>query len=248
VRAVAKQLKISKSTVSDIKVHKLGIKARVWRPVPKQSQNQEERSKKSTRKIYKKCLIKVLVVDDETYMILDPREAPGRKFFHSTGAKGIKFDHKLKCKSKFLKEILVLQEMDENGNVSDPYITEGTINAQISLNECAKKPLISFVREHHKIEYILFWSDMATSDYAKVVTDYLEAENVDFVKKTDNPANIPKLWGIEKFWALCKAKFLLEKWSNECARFSSNLDQNQHAGGNGIWKIYNETLLEASSE
>ena len=50
VRLVAKQLNLPKSTVSHIKLKKLGMKARVRRAVPKQTQEQEARSKTSDRK------------------------------------------------------------------------------------------------------------------------------------------------------------------------------------------------------
>jgi hypothetical protein len=61
--------------------------------------------------------------------------------------------------------------------------------------------------KHHKLEDILFWPDMKTSHYAKLVIDYLVTKNVDFVSKSENAPNVPQARGIEKFWALCKSTY-----------------------------------------
>ena len=41
--------------------------------------------------------------------------------------------------------------------------------------------------------------------YAKIVFDHLCEENVEFVQKSDNPANVPEVCVIEKFWARFKS-------------------------------------------
>src|SRR5262249_49165684 len=84
VRNAATSLGMKKSTVSYIKVKKLGIKARTKKRVPKYTGNQEQRAKTGLRKIYEKCKHKVLVIDDETYVPVDPKDVPGRHFFHSS--------------------------------------------------------------------------------------------------------------------------------------------------------------------
>ncbi|KAF2898853.1 hypothetical protein ILUMI_07311 [Ignelater luminosus] len=58
VRIVAKKLNIPKSTVSDIKVKKLGIRAQTQKKAPKYVKDQERRAKTGLRKIYKKTLRK----------------------------------------------------------------------------------------------------------------------------------------------------------------------------------------------
>lgn len=113
-RVAAKELNISQTTLSRIKVHKLGIKARTKKDAPKQTDEQEERSKKNCTKIYKKCLKKVLVIDDETYVHHDPMDVPGRKFFHCVNSKEVTFEQMFKKKAKFLKKYLIWQAMDES--------------------------------------------------------------------------------------------------------------------------------------
>lgn len=211
VRAAAEILNLSTSTVSHIKVHKLGIKGYVKQHAPKYQGTQEQRAKTGCRKIYKKSLNKVLVIDDETYVHLDPSDVPGRKFYHATNPKDVKYEDKIKPKAKFPKKILVWQAMDENGRVSRPYFAEGTINAKIYLKDCLKARLLPFLSEHHEINDVLFWPDMATSHYAKQVTGYLEEKNINFVHKADNAPNVPQARGIETFWAQCKSRYSKRK-------------------------------------
>jgi len=54
VRAAAQKLNMPKSTVSHMKVHKLGITARTRKKAPKYVRDQENRAKTGLRKIYKK--------------------------------------------------------------------------------------------------------------------------------------------------------------------------------------------------
>ena len=65
---------IAKSTYSDIKVHKLGIKAYEKRCIPKYVKDQKIRAKRGCRIIYRQNLLssktKVLLKDDETFMFL----------------------------------------------------------------------------------------------------------------------------------------------------------------------------------
>ena len=45
---------------------------------------------------------------------------------------------------------------------------------------------------------------MATVNYGKIVTSFLNNENVSFVQKNENAPNVPQTRGIKRFWALCK--------------------------------------------
>lgn len=211
VRILARKLYISKSTICQIKLHKLGIKAYAKQAAPKYVKDQEVRAKTGCHKIYKKGLRKILVLDDETYVSFDPKDVPGKKYYHATKSKDVDYKHKVKPKAKFPKRHLVWQAIDANGNVSTPYFCEGTINANVYLNECIKKRLIPFIKQYHEIEDVIFWPDMATSHYADKVTQYLEEINIDFVNKKENAPNVPQARFIEKFWAVCKREYSKRK-------------------------------------
>ena len=65
----------------------------------------------------------------------------------------------------------------------------------------------------------MFWPDLASSHYAKTVLDYLRAKNVNFVKKDQNPPNVPECRPIENFWGILKGKVYKNNWQ------AQNLDQ-----------------------
>ena len=93
------------------------------------------------------------------------------------------------------------------------------INQKIYLEDCIKKRLIPFIKEHHQDSQFVFWPDLATSHYAKSVQAYLNEQNVRFVPKEDNPANIPEARPIEDFWSIIKGLVYKDAWQAE------NLDQ-----------------------
>ena len=67
--------------------------------------------------------------------------------------------------------------------------------------------MIPFIKKHHKIDEVVFWPDMASSHYSKIVTSHLKLENVEFVARNENAPNVPHLRPIEKFWAICKQEY-----------------------------------------
>lgn len=200
-------MKVEKSWLKKIKVQKLGIKARVKQTVPKYTDGQEQRVQKCCKALYRKLSKKIVVMDDETYVPVDPANIPGRQFFHSVDPSKVDFSQKFKTKEKFYEKYIVWQAMDSNGNVSKPYIQKGTLDSQVYLNNCLKQKLIPFIDSFHNFDDVLFWPDLATSHYAKTVTEYLNSKNVDFVPKDMNPPNLPQCRPIETFWAQCKSEY-----------------------------------------
>ena len=85
------------------------------------------------------------------------------------------------------------------------------MNQEIYLNEFIKKKTIPFIEKHHSNGKYIFWPDLTTSHYAKTVVDYMD-ENVNFMKKEDNPANLPKICLIEDFWGILKGKVYMHNY------------------------------------
>ena len=58
------------------------------------------------------------------------------------------------------------------------------------------KSVTSFTRQYHailcNIKTIVFWPDQARAHYAKSVFNYLNKNNVNFVRRNDNPVNVPE--------------------------------------------------------
>lgn len=78
------------------------------------------------------------------------------------------------------------------------------MNAEVYLEECLKKRVWPLIKKHNV--RCVFWSDLASCYYAGKVTDWLKAKKVDFLPKDMNPANVPQLRPIEKYWAKMKRK------------------------------------------
>uniref|UniRef100_A0A915IFH8 Transposase n=1 Tax=Romanomermis culicivorax TaxID=13658 RepID=A0A915IFH8_ROMCU len=84
---------------------------------------------------------------------------------------------------------------------------------------CIRRRLIPYIRQNHRQGDYIFWPDQASSHYAKIVLDHLQAENIEFVKKCDNPANVLEVPVIEDFWAYLKSLVYVKGWE------AKNLDQ-----------------------
>lgn len=211
IRCLADKLKIAKSTVSDLKRLKLGYRTKTAVTAPKYQGTQAARAKTGCRKIYRNLLLKnkgsVIVMDNETYVPLDPEQIPGAKFYHEHPDKPIAEKYKVKSKEKFPKKFLVWQCIDENGHVSKPFISMGTINAQTYKVQCLQKRLLPFLRKHNIKEKALFWPDLATSHYAGAVVDFLRKHKIRYVTKLDNAPNVPQARPIERYWDFCKQEY-----------------------------------------
>lgn len=237
----AAKVGISKSTYSRVKVNDLGINAYRKEPAPKYSGDQKERAKTACRKIYRKRLLSeeptILIMDDETYVPMDRDQVPGPEYYHCKDKSTVSDENRFKPQAKFFKKFLVWQCIDELGNVSDPYVTTGTVNGEIYLKHCLKKRLKDFIDKYHKNHKILFWMDMATSHYKKEVTDWLTAQGIDFIGKKENAPNVPQARPIEKFWALCKAEYKRHR------RSSKSIESFRK-----IWKKISKKIAQSSAQ
>ena len=96
--------------------------------------------------------------------------------------------------------------IDQEGNVSEPFVTKETMKGTNYLN-CLKECLVPFINKHHKNNKILFWPEMAPCHYAKEVTKWMTENNINFFKKNENAPNVPQARPIERFWAICKREY-----------------------------------------
>ncbi len=132
---------------------------------------------------------------------MGPSRCAKKEVFHSKDPKKVSYAKKVKPKPKFLKKILVWQAIDEDGNISDPFVSEGTITGDVYLTECIQGKLLPVIDKLHRREDVFFWPDMATSHYTTKVTTFLKEQNVEFMAKTKTALNVPQARGIERFWA-----------------------------------------------
>jgi hypothetical protein len=87
VKEGVKKAGMPSSTYKFIKKYKLGISGYVKELVPKYSDDQKAGAKNACYKLYHKIIPsgggKIIIMADETYVNLDPKQVPGRKYYHS---------------------------------------------------------------------------------------------------------------------------------------------------------------------
>jgi hypothetical protein len=80
------------------------------------------------------------------------------------------------------------------------------------LNECLRKRLLPFINKHHQNDNILFWPDLASSHYSNQVQQFLQTNNVNYVRRHQNPPNVPQARPIESLWSLLEQKVYEGAW------------------------------------
>ena len=72
------------------------------------------------------------------------------------------------------------------------------INADRYIKHCLNDRLIPFINKHHHATRYVFWPDPASSHYAKKTVEFLNQQNIEFIPKNENPANVPECRPIER--------------------------------------------------
>ena len=87
------------------------------------------------------------------------------------------------------------------------------MNGNVYRKECIMRRLVPFLQQYHEDGDYVFWPDLASSHYAKDTLSLLRDQNINFVRKQDNPSNVPQLRPIEKFWGILKSKVYNGGWT-----------------------------------
>ncbi|KAL4463556.1 hypothetical protein ABPG72_018811 [Tetrahymena utriculariae] len=159
-------------------------------------------------------------MDDESFFTLKHNKIYGNAHYYTSDNKKTPHNVKYNPKKKYEEKILVWVCISNKG-VSSPYFLpkNQSMNSFIYLNECIRRRLTSFIQENHSRDRIIFWPDLSTSHYAKIVTQQLNNSRINFVAKEENPPNVPEARPIENFWLHLKALVYKNGWE------ARNLDQ-----------------------
>lgn len=152
-------------------------------------------------------------MDDEKYFTLSHSEIKGNEGFYTDDIDNCPDNVKYKEKKKFADKVLVWCAISEAG-ISRPYIGHvrgEAVDANIDTQRCLPK-LVDFINTHHGDDEIIFWPDLASCHYARVTRNWLDAHNIPFVPKDNNPPNVPQARPIENFLAILSRKVYDNGW------------------------------------
>ncbi|KAF2879227.1 hypothetical protein ILUMI_26941 [Ignelater luminosus] len=175
-RKIAARHQISRAMVQRIK-SEYNIRTNRCITCPKYTENQKKTAKKLCRKLYESKPNKIRILDDESYIMCDPENIPGQKYYNYTD------------------------------KASEPYIKVGTFKSQEYLEECLQKRLVPLIDKYHQRRNVLFCPDKAVIHYSRICKNWLEAKGIECVAYAENPTNVSQAQPIERFWAICKRKY-----------------------------------------
>lgn len=204
-RDLARQFSTSQNTIWQ-KLKKMGLNYRRRQIAPKYTEKQlftiQQRARKLINRIYSEKVEDCeIVMDDEKYFTFSHHDIPKNTGIYTDNIEECPDEVRFKPVEKFPKKVLVWVAMSSRG-LSDSFITKSkaeAVNQTIYLEKCLKDRLLPFINKHHGDGKYLFWPDLASAHYAKVVQDWMRV-NLKFVDKSENPPNVPQARPIESFW------------------------------------------------
>jgi transposase len=205
-------------------LREMNIKYYKKRRSPKYTDKQLQEVPTRARRLYRLLLNNdfEVIMDDEKYFTLSDQSTSTNRGFYSSNKEETPPQVKFKRTHKYEPKVLVWAAISENG-ISSLFFAkqQQAINGSTYFNECIVKRLMPFINKHHLKEKVLFWPDLASSHYSKIVTRYLDENNVEFVDRQFNPQNCPQARPIETLWSLLKNMVYDKGWE------ATNIDQLQ---------------------
>jgi len=216
IRQAARKFNCSNPYILKTLASKTEIEIHKKKKIPKRTEDQRERIRRCSDRLYRKLQGKHAILDDESYFTLAHSTINGNDNFYSSDISKTPASVKYRENAKFEKKLLVWVCASEKG-ISKPYFVPSglAVNKNVYLEQCVKKRLLPFINAYHSDGQYLFWPDLASSHYAKTVTDHFETEGINYVLREENPPNVPEARPIEDFWGLLKGKVYENNWQAE---------------------------------
>lgn len=205
-RDLARKFGAAHSTVRRTRLRE-GIKSYRASKQPNRTIKQNSVAKIRARKLYDQVLTKFdgcLLMDDETYVKADFGQIPGQKFYLATARGDVPAKFKFVFADKFARKFMIWQGICSCGKKTKVFVTNKTMTSELYQKECLQKRILPFIRSHD--HPVMFWPDLASCHYSKVVQEWYAEKGVQFVPKNLNPPNCPQFRPIEKYWAIMKRR------------------------------------------
>lgn len=210
LRQRAKRFGTSHEMIRRIQKNK-GLKTYRAIKVPNRDDKQNLTAKKRCRKLYDNVLTKFtgcLVLDDETYVKVDPKQVPGQKFYVANKRLNVPDKYKYIKLDKYGKKLMIWQAICSCGAKSRSFVTSSTISSDIYIKECLEQRLLPFMNKHNASgAKTLFWPDLASCHYSRKTQQWYIDNKIEFIPREMNPPNSPEFRPIERYWAIVKKIF-----------------------------------------
>ena len=212
-RKAARQLGISQSHLNTILNTKTDVRYYEKTTVPHRTPIQVANAKTRCRWIYDNYRNFDFVIDDESYFTLSHSTLAGNTGFYSSDKKSTPRTAATKTKQKYENKLLVWIAISPKGMTHARISPSGqAIKGPTYLNKCLKRHLLPFIREMYPDNNYIFWPDLASAHYSKIVLAWCKTENIPIVPRGNNPANCPEQRAIEDFWAYLKRLVYDNNW------------------------------------
>jgi hypothetical protein len=212
-RKMSRKLSCSQAYVSIILKKYTSVRCYKKTKRPKMSELQKAAARPKCRKMLATFGKRDFIIDDECYLTLSCTTLSGNDRFYSNNLQNTPQEAKNSYVSKFEPKLLVWIAISPRGKSKVVFFKSGlAINKNVYQKECLERRLIPFIKQYYSDGQYVFWPDLASSHYASSVQEYLRDQNVTFVPKNMNPANVPKARPIEDFWAILKQNVYNDNW------------------------------------
>ncbi|CAF3473255.1 unnamed protein product [Rotaria socialis] len=199
-RKMARRFQVHQSTISRNLRRRTAVVIRKRRKAPKMDNKEQENRARKNWKII-------------SPVVERGNNVCGNRYFYSTDPSSAPPNIKFQGKKKFEPKVIIWMACSSKG-ISDIYVhrSKQAIDQHTYLKECINKRLLAFIERYHKDGNYLFWPDLANAHYAKVVQTRLNEKNVLYVRRQDNPPNVPQARPIEYIWAQLERKIYENNW------------------------------------
>ena len=139
-------------------------------------------------------------MDDESYFTLTGSGMPGNRGFYSSSPNMAPDDIRLCYEEKKPVKVMLLAVISARG-VGKIYISHEhqTMTSDIYTKQCFTRVLNFIVSHYESREDVVFWPDLATSQYAAILQEYMKDNNLSYVPKYSNPPAAPQIRPIQIF-------------------------------------------------
>ena len=170
---------MAQSTISRNLKRRTNVKIYKGTKVPKYSKDQSERTQKTCGQLYRKLSNRCFVIIvDEKYFSLSNTNIPGNVYYYTSDKSATPPDTKYKKRSKYEPKIMIWLTVSSKG-VCEPYIhrSNGSVNADVYLNQCVKSKLIPFIKKYHANDDMIFYPDLARARSVDIVRRSISTKN-----------------------------------------------------------------------